>query len=251
MEGFAGNDIWRTIPPEEKFEIMAQAQAAGTVTAVIMIIICSTIAIGLKLQWLMWGSFLAAPFAYQFSAGKKWRAVRPRVILEYLAARSAARRFAFAAKGKDLTCKFMFRAKAERIFDKADVHEALEAMIDNVKTAEVWVALFGDSIVMMEEKYGGAESRFTRLIDSHLSLQSTSLDNRGEYSSNKELVVKATHKNRDPEIVKLTSRYPAALIVFEKKLQALIENPVKDEAAALEVNDSFGSSSDSGLLIFD
>lgn len=255
MEGFSGDEIWRSIPPEEKFQIMAEAQAAGIVASVISVIICSTIAVGLKLSWLMWGSLIATPFIFQFAAGKKWRTVRPRVMLEYLAARSAARRFAFATRGNDLACKFLFRGRLEKIFDEGAVQEVLEAMIENTKEAEVWVALFGDSLVMMEEHIGGAEARFSQLLDDHLKVQARALDDKGEYSSKRELIFTSTSKTRSQGKFRLTSTYPAALIVFEKKLQAQLIRPNGSKVPKLEVNDSFdyGDDSDSlssGLMVF-
>lgn len=251
MDGFSGEEIWRSIPPEEKFEIMAQAQAAGVLALMMFLILAGTMAVGLKLPWVMWTGLLGSPFVYQFAAGKKWRDVRPRAMLEYLGARSAARRFAFAARGKDLSCNFLFKGKVERVFNESDVHEALEAMIDNVKEAQVWIALFGDSVVMMEEKLGGAESRFARIIDEHLAIESRALDGRGEYSAHKEILLTISYRNREPEIFKVTSRYPAALIVFEKKLQQLLDGPRAPSQGALAVNDAFGDNSSSGLMIFD
>ena len=257
MDGTSGDDIWRSVPPEEKFEAMAQAQAYGVVSASIMVLICSTIAVGLKLKWLMWGSLICSPFIFQFAAGKKWRDVKPRVMLEYLGARSAARRFAFSARGKNLTCKFMFRGKIEQIFPESAVQEALEAMIDNTNEAQVWVALFGDSLVLLQESIGGAEARFAQLIDDKLSIESRSLDNRGDYSSHKEIILKATNRARTKtDTFRLTSPYPAALIVFEKKLAQLRElesaasKLVVEEELPLKVNDDFDSS-DSGLIMFE
>jgi hypothetical protein len=253
MDGFSGDDIWRSVPPEEKFQILAQAHAAGVVSAVITIIICSTIAIGLKMSWLLWGSVICSPFIFQFAAGKKWRDVRPRVMLEYLAARSAARRFAFSARGKDLTCKFMFRGKLEQVFDEGAMQEALEALIQNNKEAQVWVALFGDSVVMMEERLGGAEARYAQLIDSKLSLESHALDGKGDYSSNKELIFKTSPKGKPSEKFRLTSPYPAALVVFEKKLKQQIQDP-GGSGATLALNDKFDDkgddSMDSGVMMF-
>jgi hypothetical protein len=254
MDGISGKEIWRSVPPEEKFEVMAQAQAYGVVSAFIMILICCTIAIGLKLKWLMWASLIGSPFMFQFAAGKKWRDVKPRVMLEYLGARSAARRFAFSVRGKNLSCKFLFRGKIEQIFAEGAIQEALEAMIDNTKEAQVWVALFGDSIVLLEENIGGAEARFAQLIDERLSIESRALDNKGDYSSNKEIILKATNRSRTAvDTFRLTSPYPAALIVFEKKLAQLreiqtIAHKVIEELP-LKVNDDFDSDG-SGVMIF-
>jgi hypothetical protein len=229
-------EIWRQIPPEEKFELMSRAHAKGVTAAVITIIICSTIAVGLQLGWVMWASFAICPFVFQFAAGKEWRGLRPRIMLEYLAARSAARRYAFTANGKDLSLSFMFRGHFERLFDEDRAQEALEAAIEKTKEAEVWVALFADSIILMSEQPGGARLEFSSLLSpDRIQVTANSSDNK-DYSSYKELVLASLHKN-DRRKVKLTSKYPAALIVFEKKLKTLIEAQkglaVKDAAEAL------------------
>jgi len=126
-------------------------------------------------------------------------------------------------------------------------------MIENNKEAAVWVALFGDSVVMMEERAGGAESRFNQLIDEHLKVQARALDDKGDYSSNREIVMYSTSRARGQGKIRLTSDYPAALIVFEKKLHAQL-NRSATKTPALEVNAAFSSSddddSDSGLMIF-
>jgi hypothetical protein len=246
IESIAVDEVWRNVPPEEKFEAIAQAQASGVIASVIVVIICSTIAVGLKLKWLMWASIMCSPFIYQFAAGKRWRDIKPRVLLEYLGARSAARRFAFAAKGKDLTCRFMFRGKLEYVFETGAVQEALEAMLSNTKEAAVWVALFGDSVVMMEEQTGGAEAKIAQVLDDKITIEAKDTDGKGSYSSNKELFIQVKNRNRPVESFKLTSNYPAALVVFEKKAQQILKAYT---APQLTVNDSFDK--EGGVMMFD
>jgi len=45
------SDIWRQVPPEEKFELMARAHASGVFAAFIAVILSGTMAIGFKLGW--------------------------------------------------------------------------------------------------------------------------------------------------------------------------------------------------------
>ena len=236
-------EIWRQIPPEEKLQLMSRAHAKGVTVAIITVIICSTIAVGLQLSWIMWGGFVMCPFIFQFAAGKEWRGLRPRIMLEYLAARSAARRYAFTANGKDLTLSFMFRGHMERIFDEDKAQEALEAAIAKTKEAEVWVALFADSVILMSEQSGGARLEFSSLLSPEkIQVTSSSGDSR-DYSSSKELILASLHKS-DRRKVKLTSNYPAALVVFEKKLQSLLANraPVlPDPVDALLADTGFAS----------
>lgn len=214
-------DVWRIVPPEEKFEIMAKAQSKGVFACLIAVVIASTMAVGFKASWLMWASIIISPFIFQFAAGKAWRALRPKVMLEYLAARSASRRYAFAAKAKDLTPNLIIRGNLEELFNNDQLQEAMEAMIDNTKEAEVWVTLFGDAVVMISERQGGAELRFAHVLDDKLQITSRSADGN-DYSSSKELFFEVRGKdNENKKRFKLTSKYPAALVVFEKKIKSL------------------------------
>ncbi len=218
-------DVWRIVPPEEKFEIMAKAQSKGMLACVITVIISSTIAVGFKMSWIMWGSLIICPFIFQFAAGKAWRTLRPKTMLEYLAARSASRRYAYTtSKAKDLTPNLIFRGNMEEVFGNDQIQEAMEAMIDNTKDAEVWVTLFGDAVVLISEKLGGAELKFAHVLDDKLSVTSRA-PNGSDYSAGKELYFEARDKDGTKKrSFKLTSKYPAALVVFEKKLKTLKAN---------------------------
>ena len=219
-------DIWQVVPPEEKLELMARAQAAGVVACIIAVIIASTIAVSLKLNWILWGGLMACPFIFQFSAGKKWRDIRPRTMLEYLAARSASRRYAFMTHSKNLGLQLLFKGKISRKFDQDQVLEALEAVVNKTDDIDVWVALFNDTVVMISEQAGGAKVEFAHLINERLGLSSTGpKDTKSDYSSGRALnLTSMDKKGGDSQSWILTSRYPAALIVFEKKLRSLLES---------------------------
>lgn len=209
-------EIWRLVPPEEKFEMMAHAQARGVFAASVNIIIMCTIAVGLKLGWLMWFGFIICPFVFQFAAGKAWRNVRPRTLLEYLAARSASRRFAFTVRSKELMPQIMFKGTLEKLYDQDHVQEAMEAIISNNKESQVWVTLFGDAITMIQEYPGGATVKFAALIDKKMTISSLSEED-DDYNGKKVLKLSHTDKDGNKSDYILKSKYPAALVVFEKK----------------------------------
>ncbi len=76
----------------------------------------------------------------------------------------------------------------------------------------------------MSEKKGGASCEFAALINDKLSVSAVGGEEGNDYSSDKEIIITlAPDKNRGPRKVKLTSRYPAALVVFEKKLAKALE----------------------------
>lgn len=212
-------DIWRKIPPEEKLNLMAQAQAAGVFAGIILMVICGTMAMGLKVPWIFWSGVLGIPFVFQFASAKRWRDVKPRTILEYLAARSAARRYAYSAQAKDLAVCMIFKGILGREFQTDQIEEKLEAQINHSDRVEVWVSLFRDTIVMMSERKGGAKLELAHTIDDRVTVQALGFDDSGIERS--VVITIVTRDNRSISY-KLESRYPAALLVFERKVRAFM-----------------------------
>lgn len=209
-------DIWGRIPPEEKLEILAKAQGRGVGAAVVLILVGCTLAVGFKFVWLMWGSILLSPLIYQFVAGKAWRDLKPPVVLEYLAARSATRRYAFAAKSKDLYLQLLFRGEAEQVLTDSEMEESLSEAFQQGRM-DVWIALFNDCVVIIREAYGGAACVMAQLLDERLTIQGKSPNGEGDYSSQREVLLTFTTRKGDRGAFKITSRFPAALVVFERK----------------------------------
>lgn len=220
------SDIWRTVPPEEKLEFLARAHAKGVQAVIGTLLVGGTVAVALQLEWLFWSSLLLIPFIFQFIAGKAWRGFRPRLMLEYLAARSAARRYAFANRARDLGLQLLFRGDMQRVFDSENRMAELEAAIDNTKEASVWIALFNDTIVLMSERLGGAKLEFAAPINERLSVQAVSPhgDDSPYHSDSSVLLTYRERRANEAQQIRITSRYPAALAVFERKLAASISN---------------------------
>ncbi len=241
-------DIWGRVPPEEKFEILAKAQARGVGAAVVVAIVGCTLAVGFKFDWLMWGALLVSPLIYQFVAGKAWRDLKPPVILEYLAARSATRRFAFTTKSQDLYLHLMFRGDVEKL-PSNDLGEALEDTIPVGTKTPVWIGLFTDCVVLIREEIGGAVCVMSHLLDEKLTIRGESPESDREYSNDRQVLLSYTSKKGVGNRYRVTSRFPAALIVFERKALTLQEeNSAKGFVvpdaivAALSEGDDFPSS---------
>lgn len=235
MSRFDDLEAWRQVPPEVKLEMMARAHSKGLLTALGTILVASTCAIALQEVLLMWAALCIAPIIFQFSANHAWRSIKPQSILRYLAARSAARRYAYTAKAEDLTLDLIFQGYMEPVIDPEDSAAVIQAAIDNLKDTEVWITLFRDTIVFMSEQPGGAKLEAVYPIDHKLSVASTSSDGE-DYSLHKEVFITVTQKglvNLGQEdtktIFKVTSRYPAALVVFEKKIQEIKRMKAEDE----------------------
>ena len=237
------SDIWRNVPPEEKFEMMAHAQSRGIFAAFIVILIASTMAVCFQAPWLMWGSFILAPFIFQFATGKAWRDHRPKVLLEYLAARAVTRRYAFAVAAKDLGLKLIFKGSLEEEFTDSNIQNAMASGFSQQTRIDVWVTLFNDAVVIISERLGGARCELATPFNDKLVVESLN-ESKNEYSSGKTVILTLTDRTLVKRRFRLTSRYPAALLVFEKELQQLLHSAADQRARLLEAPAKTGASTD-------
>lgn len=223
MEITSYEEIWRRIPPEEKIELLARAHAKGILTAVSAIVLCGTLAIAFQAVWLFWTAIISSPLIFQATAGKAFRACKPVAMLEYLAARAAARRYAFVVKAQNLSVDILFRAELERLGEAADVVDLYGTPRRTDTKRDVWVSLFGDAVIILSERKGGAELQFGHLINDRLSISSNADELGTDYSNQKELILQYEDRIFGLKRVRITSRHPAALIVFEKRLRQVID----------------------------
>jgi len=244
-EAIDGKELWRQVPPEEKLELLSKAHTAGVLSMLGLILCGATLAVGLRQEWFLWGPLIASPLVFQVAAGRKWRQVRPRVMLEYLAARSAARRFAFTAKAKDLSLKLMFRGYVSEVFDDDAVQEKLEASISANKESAVWIALFGDAVVLISERAGGATAEFAQPLTEKLGIQVRNPESaKSAYTAGKEVILSYHSRLMGHRRVRVTSRYPAAMVVFEKGIAQQMKEAQKrraDEEALVALPESSSS----------
>lgn len=236
MEKFDATELWRLIPPEEKIDLLSRSHGSGILSALTVIVIGATLAVGLQIQMLLWGSLLLSPILFQIAAGKKWKTLRPKMMLEYLAVRTVSRRFAFMLNSRELNPKLIFRGRCQEVFEEDDVQATLAAAFDHVAERDVWIALFTDAIVVMVEDVGGARMHFgCSLLDS-VTITGRTPEGGSDYSSSR--VVRVEHKERGHiRRVDLTSPHAAALVVFEK--QALAYRETLRVAAPPELVESF------------
>ena len=224
-QNLQAEEIWRQIAPEEKFELMAEAQASGLMASLMCIGVACTVAIGLKLNFLIWGALLTSPLIFQFAAAKRWRSAKPRAMLQYLAVRSAARRYAFQKKARDLGINFIIRGSIEQERDPNDeIADAFAIIENNMREAEQWVVLLNDTVVVLSEQAGGARLEFGALLNEKLEIEP---GGAAEYSNDRWVKLKLTNARGGQTTFKITSRYPAAFIVFEKRIQALHAQCIK------------------------
>ena len=218
--------------------MMAKAQAKGISASSILLGAVGSIALGLRVPWLFWSTFVAVPFVFQLASAKAWRTLKPRAMLEYLAARSAARRYAYSANGKDLTVSLMMKGTLHPDFSAEETEQAIEARIEQRDYVDVWVALFPDTLILMSERAGGAKLEFAQLLFSdRFEMTAEGFD---DSSQDRRLVLSIETKKGEKHRWHLTSPFPAALLVLERRARSFIaEQKVQAEKDRLAYTELF------------
>ncbi len=226
------------VPPEEKLGLLAKAQTSAVYTCIMFIGVAFTLAIALKIKWLVWISVLASPLLFQSAAHRAWRGLKPKILLEYLAARSVARRFAYAGSARGLDLDILFRGKVTDITNESEeLSDAISSIEHSTKEATAWIGLLTDAVVAFSEKRGGGVLEFVSITDKRVEVHGKNIDgSSAEYSQNREIFLTINKSYGGTSKYKITSDYPAALIVFEKKLAARIIETQKKAALAAEAS---------------
>ena len=226
MDKINSDEAWRFIPPEEKIELMAKAHSKGVFAAVLGIVLGATCAAALEEPWLLWSTLIGSPFVFQFASGRAWRNLKPSLTLRYLAARSATRRCAFAAEAEDLSVKLMFRGELEITSKSESAEERILSQRMSNGPQPVWIALFSDTLVVISESRGGAILELAHPIDQNLKIYRPNGEENSLAPSGLYIEMVDHHTNK---VAKLSSQFPAALTVFEKKYQEFkAHNKAKD-----------------------
>jgi len=205
---------WRLIPPEEKLELLEICQGAGLTAVGWMIFFSSILSLGYYQIWILVLAFLFAPLAYTVISNKEWNRLSCERTLLYLAARSAARRFAYALGSNDLEPKLLFRGILEEHYQHTVEPEL-------VGEFPVWISLFQDCLVVIQEKKGGAILRFGTMIGPRLEIEKTTPN----------LILKL--KDSPKFSYKIKSQFPVCIKAFEDMLVNK-HNQVLEKLSVLE-----------------
>ena len=221
MSALNQDEIWRLVPPEEKLVIMSRSHAHGFAITGSLLLVAGTIAVGLQLKWVFWGGLMISPLIYQFAASKKWRDLKPRVLLEFLAARSVARRYAYSLRAPTLGIELMFRGGFRRVYeDENELDLALSDIEVQVNTATMWVVLLESAFVVVEEGYGGARLAFGHVLDDRIDIEGISPEGAAEYDNERRVFISFQDGSNNPPIrMEVTSEHPVALNALERKFK--------------------------------
>ncbi|MCI5065125.1 hypothetical protein MRY87_05330 [bacterium] len=218
-------EAWRLIPPEEKIAILSKAHAAGVMWALSLIAVGATLAISFQSPLVLWSSILSSPIVFQFSANRRWRSLRPISVIEYLAARSVTRRYAYAIKSADLEILLLFKGYLSHEPDGTDAFEVYTQHYgDEFQNIPVWVALFPDAVVVISEQIGGANLEFGHVINARFKMRTESGEG-AEYAQDLSVLMEYDDRNYGKHLVRLETQYPAAINAFNKKLAEILSTP--------------------------
>jgi hypothetical protein len=242
MEKLNPDELWRRVPPEEKVDLINQAHSSGVKSILIVAVISATLAISLQLVWIFYGGLLLSPLFFQYSSMKLWRRLKPKTMLEYLAARSAARRYAFAYRTQDLGLLLLYRATLKT--PKSGNVTAFEDPDAKLSTP-CWVALFPNTLIIMIEGKKGAMLQFGHSFSDPINITST-----GE---GKDLEIHIHRKNEQlylEEKLTIATPYPGLNYVADKKIKQQLNN-VKKASEVIAVAKESTNSEDSFMTDLD
>jgi len=216
METINADQMWRRIPPEEKFEILSKSHASGTSAVLFCIVVFFVISVGLREQLVFGLSVILIPLVFQRAASKRWRELKPRTIIEYLAVRSAARRFAFAGRARDLSVHQIIRGFW---IEEPSDDEAGVSVRPPSAEKPVWLVLLGDSLVCLSESARGANLEYGAHLREDFEMQSVEVESSG----GKRLPVREFRfwkilPTKERVSCRFTTRFPGAMLVFEHRL---------------------------------
>ena len=224
-ESLSVQNAWNSVALEERLELVSRCQANGLLGSLTFMVMIGAVAYGFDAFYMLALALGGALIVHPMFSSYTWRREKPALILQYLAARSICRRYAYGFSIGDLDIVLLFKGEMEKLFVSEEEELAhlsnQEVTLDTStgNTIPVWVCLLRGGVAMISEKRGGAKLEFITPIGRDLSLK-TSTDRDGNATGVLKITGCGPSKNKS---VALRSRYPAAMYVFEKQLQRLVE----------------------------
>ena len=221
-------NAWNSVALEERLELVSRCQANGLIAAIAFTFMMGAVAYGFDKIYLLLGSVFGAMIIMPMFSSYSWRKGKPALILNYLAARSMARRYGYSTNISDLDVVLIFKGEtSQEYLNEAEQLDHLVGKGEDVDGAleekiPVWVCLLRGGVVLISESQGGAKLVYTSPIGREM-VCSQVRDEDGNPTGEVTIVGIAHAKGRR---VTVSSRFPAAFYVFERQLQRLIvESP--------------------------
>jgi hypothetical protein len=217
-------DIWQKIPSEERAAVVSQAQSTAISTILVVLMFGWAMAVGMREQWFFWGTFLIVPFAFQVATSKAWHSLKPKLIVEYTAARAAACFYAQQANGEYLVPQAQFKGVLEHAGSE---NPATEEELSPDRPDEprgpvpVWITLFPDSLIMFSETPFGSQREFAHHFSEDISVGTEELDE--DFGGLRRLIISVRDETGEERRWGLTSKYNAQLTACQRKLLSAME----------------------------
>jgi len=217
--------VWQAVALEERLELVTKAKADGILAAVGFLLLIGSIAYGFDAILLLGLGSIFSILVVPIFSGYSWRRNKPILVLEYLAARTIARKFAQLSRFDDLGLYFIFRGQAKPVF-ASEEEEALVRQSDRVELdstdgfRDCWVCLLGGGLVVISESSKGARLEFCGSFSSDLNIRPATTE---EDASEGAFVVNQENSNKKTKSLLVRSRYRGALYVFDKRFQHLLK----------------------------
>jgi hypothetical protein len=217
-------DIWQKIPPEEKTEVVSRAQSTAISAILVVLMFGWAMAVGMREQWYFWGTFLIVPFAFQVATSKAWHALKPKLIVEYTAARATACFYAQQANGHHLIPSTQFRGLLERQFSddqhpESDLSE--ERKEEPRGPVRVWITLFPDSLVMFSETPFGSQREFAHSFSEDISVSTEEMEE--DFGDQRRLMLSVRDEAGAERRWVLSSKHAPQLTICQRKLLGAME----------------------------
>ena len=217
---------WQSVSLEERLELVSRSQATGVLAALAAVILIGCIAYGFDQIWLLGGGAATSIFIYPLFSSYTWRREKPALILAYLAVRAVARRYAYGYNIGDLDIILIYRGRMRELFrskeEEAEYRQQQNVDIDVPLQdyKDVWIVLMRGGVVILSERPGGAKLEFITYITHESVLRKPKQEENA--IDDRSIVIEGALSSKGRSVI-LTTRFPAAQYVFEKRFLALVE----------------------------
>ena len=217
---------WQAVALEERLEMISSAQAHGILAAALVSLLIGAVAYGFDNIWLLLGSLVGALTIMPLYTSYEWRKSKPELILKYLAVRSVARRYAFGAAISNFDVILIFRGVFREVYNSEEQERLAKQQQDTdlegssqEDEKEVWICLMRGGLVVLSECRGGAKLEFVTPTAADVVCRRSSAEDQ---APDNWVLVQGTGISKG-RTAAISSRFPAALYVFEKQLSRITE----------------------------
>jgi hypothetical protein len=211
-------NIWGAISGEEKDELLVRAQANGILASFVFIVLTTSATLGFNQPWISCVGIFCSVIIMPLFANRTWRVQKPTKILQYLAVRSVARRYAYGFGLRRIDIVMMMRGYIQEVGVQAGQELDIGQMsVDELtknrlsRKREVWICLMQGGIVVVSEKIGGAKLEFISNFDKGLNSHYLPPDGDSPDAYSGNAIILSSNIRSRQKLVVLTSDYTKTL----------------------------------------